>query len=86
MDCSPPGSSVRGIAQATILEWVAISSSKGSSWPRGQTHVSCFGRQILYHWAIQEALYYFTWQKGFCESDKVKDLESDSCIIHESLS
>ena len=33
-DCSPPGSSVRGIFQARILEWVAISSSRGSSWPR----------------------------------------------------
>ena len=33
MDCSPPGSSVRGILQARILEWVAISSSRGSSQP-----------------------------------------------------
>ena len=34
MDCSPPYSSVHGILQARILEWVTISSSKGSSWPR----------------------------------------------------
>ena len=34
MDCSPPGSSVRGISQARILEWVAISSSRGSSQSR----------------------------------------------------
>ena len=40
MDCSPPGSSVHGIPQARILEWVAISFSKGSSQPRDQTHVS----------------------------------------------
>ena len=40
MDCSPPGSSVHGILQARILEWVAISFSKGSSWPRNQTYVS----------------------------------------------
>ena len=33
MDCSPPGSSVLGISQARVLEWVAISSSRGSSWP-----------------------------------------------------
>ena len=39
-DCSPPGSSVHGILQARILEWVAISSSKGYSWPRDQTRVS----------------------------------------------
>ena len=48
MDCSPPGSSVHRIFQARILEWVSISSSKGSSWPRDWTHVSCIGRQILY--------------------------------------
>ena len=40
MDCSPPGSAVCGIFQARILEWVAISSSRGSSWPRDQTHIS----------------------------------------------
>ena len=39
MDCSLPGSSVHGILQATILEWVAVPSSRGSSWPRDQTHV-----------------------------------------------
>ena len=37
MDCSPPGSSVHGILQTKILEWVAITSSWGSSWPRGWT-------------------------------------------------
>ena len=41
MDCSLPGSSVSGILQARILEWVAMSSSKGSSWPRIQAYVSC---------------------------------------------
>ena len=47
MDCSPPGSSVCGISQARILEWVAISFSRGSSWPRDQTRVSCTGRWVL---------------------------------------
>ena len=41
MDCSSPGSSVHGISQARILEWVAISFSRGSSWPRDQTQVDC---------------------------------------------
>ena len=41
MDCSPPGSSVHGILQARILEWVAIFSSRGSSQPRDRTHASC---------------------------------------------
>ena len=39
-DCGPPGSSVHGILQARILEWVAVSSSRGSSPPRDQTYVS----------------------------------------------
>ena len=41
MDCSSPDSSVHGIFQARILEWAAISSSRGSSWLRDWTHVSC---------------------------------------------
>ena len=55
MDCSPPGSSARGIFQARILGWVAISSSRGSSQPRDGTRiswVSCTGRRILYHCKI----------------------------------
>ena len=40
LDCNPPGSSVHGISQASILEWLVISSSKGSSWPRNRTCVS----------------------------------------------
>ena len=40
MDSSPPGSSVDGILQARILEWVAISFCRGSSWPRNQTGIS----------------------------------------------
>ena len=47
MDSSLPGSSVHGISQARIVEWVAISSSRGSSQPRDQTCISCIGRQIL---------------------------------------
>ena len=40
LDCSPPGSSVYGISQARLLEWIARSSSKGSPWPRDWTRVS----------------------------------------------
>ena len=49
MDCSPLSSSVHGISQAKILEWVAISSSGGSSPPTDRTAWSCIGRRILYH-------------------------------------
>ena len=47
VDCSLPASSVRGTLQARILEWVAISYSRGSSQPRDQTCVSCICRGIL---------------------------------------
>ena len=47
MDCSLPGSSLHGILQARVLEWVAISFSRGSSRPRDQTRVSCIpGRRF----------------------------------------
>ena len=52
MDYSLPGSSVRGIFQARILQRVAISYSRGFSWPREQTHLSCIScvdRQSLCH-------------------------------------
>ena len=52
MDYSLPGSSVHGILQARILEWVVMPSSRGSSQPRDQTsvsYVSCIGRWVLYH-------------------------------------
>ena len=52
VDHSPPGSSVHGILQASTLEWVATSSSRGSFWPRDRTltsYISCIGRQVLYH-------------------------------------
>ena len=49
MDSTLPGSSVHGILQAGILEWIAISFSRGSSWHKDQTKVYCIGRQILYH-------------------------------------
>ena len=41
LDCSLPGPFVHGILQARILEWVAMPSSRGSSQPRDQTHISC---------------------------------------------
>ena len=59
MDCSPPGSSVLGIFQVRILEWVVISSSRGTSQPRDGTHasgISCVGRWNLCLCAAWEAL------------------------------
>ena len=54
MDCRPPGSTVHGIFQARILEWVDISYTSGSSQPRDRVCVfcvSCIVKQILYHYA-----------------------------------
>ena len=65
MDYSLPGSSVHGIIQARILEWVAISFSRRSSRPRDQTCISCIGSWILNHWAIWEALGYSTGMVNF---------------------
>ena len=56
MDYRLQGSSVHGMFQARILEWVAISYSRGSSWPRDWIHFSCIGRHVLYHWAMRKAL------------------------------
>ena len=66
MDCSLPGFSVHRISQARILEWVAISSSRGSSRLRGLTCISCIGRWIVYHCT--------TWESPF--SIKVVSLNS----------
>ena len=54
MDCSLPGSSVFGIHQARILEWVAISFSRGSSWLRDWTWVSYFSGRFFTNWAMKE--------------------------------
>ena len=55
MECSLPASSVYEISQVRILDRVAISFSRRSSWLRDQTHVSCIGRQVLYRSATKEA-------------------------------
>ena len=58
INCSLPGLSVLGIFQARTLEWVAISYSRGSFWPRDQTcafYLSFIGRWVLYHCATWEA-------------------------------
>ena len=66
-DCSPPGSSVHGISQAIILEWVAVSSSEGSSLPRDPTRIPCvsfIGRWVLYHLGMRGGD--TTGQSGLC--------------------
>ena len=55
MHCSPSDSSVHGILQARILEWAIICFSRGSSWPRDQTQVSCFAGRFFTNWTIRES-------------------------------
>ena len=55
MDCGPPGSSVHGILQTRILEWVTIPFIRGSSWPRDQSQVSCTACRFFTIWASREA-------------------------------
>ena len=64
MDCSPPGSSVRGILQASVLEWIAIPFSMGSSWPRDWT----WGSHIVGHQGSPNWLYPNTKQKIYKEN------------------
>ena len=54
MDCKPPGSSIHGIFQARVLEWVAISSSRGLFWPRDWIQVSLTAGRRFTVWATRE--------------------------------
>ena len=55
MDCSLPGSSVHGIFQARMLEWVVLPFSRASSWPRDRTWVSRIAGRFFTVWATREA-------------------------------
>ena len=54
MDCSPPGSSIHEVFQARVLQWVAISFSRGSSRPRDRTQVSCLAGRCFIIWATSD--------------------------------
>ena len=55
-DCSPPGFFDHGLLQARILEWIAMPSCRGSSWPRDWTWVSWIAGRFFIIWATREAL------------------------------
>ena len=65
MDCSPQGSSVHGILQARILEWVVMPSSSGSPWFGARTWVSCIAGGFFTHWATGEALIILSWSPKY---------------------
>ena len=62
MDCRPAGSSVHGILQARILEWVAMPSSRGSSRPRDLNRISCTAGRFFTVWASREVLITGGWR------------------------
>ena len=70
MDCSLPGSSIHGIFQARVLEWVTISFSRGSSWPQDQTWVSRIAGRHFTIWAMVFPIVMYG-----CESWTIKKAE-----------
>ena len=79
VDCSPPGSSIHGILRARILEWVAISFSRGSSWPRDWTQVSHIASRHFNLWATREVQNRLR-QKYILVSDELV-----SCVFNQQL-
>ena len=77
MDCSLAGSSVHGILQGRKLEWLAISFSRGSSWPRDWTWVSCIAGRFFYHLSHQGSPPSFLQGAGKWNTWKYK---ADNCI------
>ena len=76
MDCSLPGSSVHGILQARILEWVPISFFRGSSWPRDWTQVFCIVGRFFKFWATRE---YRINRDGWFYQWRGKEEKQNSC-------
>ena len=65
MDCRPPGSAVHRIFHARMLEWFAISSSRGTSQPRNQPCISCTGRWIIHQFDSNSTkIYTLVWVVG----------------------
>ena len=87
MDSSPPGSSIHGIFQATVLDWVAISFSRGSSRPKDQTQVSHIAGRCFTVWATKEAqifLYLFGCIRSYMQhvgsSSLIRDWTQAPCL------
>ena len=78
MDCGPPGSSVHGILQAKILEWVTIPFSRGSSWPRDRTWVSHVASRFFTVWSTREVSSTLSYGKGCTVMLEIKRVESCS--------
>ena len=88
MDWSPPGFSVHGVFQARILDWIARPSSRGSSWPRDRTQVSCIAGGLFTIWAAWEA--WWTCRPGannhFLEDYSEDEITGENalCLAHRA--
>ena len=83
-ECSPPGSSVHGILQARILEWVAMPSSRRSFPPRNWTHisgVSCLSGRFFIHCATWETLSKYWAGQNFHLGFSMRDYENQKCTF-----
>ena len=85
MDCSPPGSSIHGIFQARMLEWVAISFSRGSSWPRDQTRVSWIAGRHLSSESPRKREHNWAHTQLFFRATKVGLLLFSCSVLSDSL-
>ena len=81
VNCSPLGSSVHGILQARILEWVAVPFSRGSSWPRDQTWVSRIAGTFFTVWAIMEAVFIFNYSSNSVDYSAIKKNTFESVLM-----
>ena len=82
MDCSPPGPSVHGILQARILECVAVPFSRGFSWSRNQTRVSCIAGRFFIIWATRKA--HLLHSKGYHKKMKRQLSEWEKIFANEA--
>ena len=92
MDCSLPGFSVHEIFQAKILEWGATTSSRGSSWIRAQTCISCIERIVLYQSHLGSPIIHrclfikkFTYSKKHHKKDQGNELKRCARIIKKTI-
>ena len=83
VDCSPPSSSVHGIVQARILEWVAVSFSRGSSWPRDRTQVSHIAGRRFNLCTTREALKY---ENTVSQKTSYRDIELQIQVLTSKIS
>ena len=85
MDSSPPGSSVHGLLQAKIPEWVAIPFPRASSWPRGRIWVFCIAGRFFTIWTTRKAPNNLKKKIQISRHSRMSDLHPSCCHSFTSL-